>query len=88
MLMQPEIHMTEQLLSERRSFEVEIATEEVEVYKPPGKDQIPPEFFKAGCNGLRSEIHKICLSACSKEEFSEQCGRNLLLYVPNCGSCG
>jgi hypothetical protein len=50
----------EPLVSEPSYFEVEIAIEKLKSYKsPPGADQSPTEIMQAGCNTLRSEIHKL-----------------------------
>jgi hypothetical protein len=56
--MQMDIHTAEPLVPEPSLFEVEIAIINLKSYKSPGTGQIPANFFKAGGETLRSEIHE------------------------------
>jgi hypothetical protein len=47
---------------EPSACEVELATEKLKSYKPPGIDQIPAELIKAGGRTIRCEIHKLIIS--------------------------
>jgi hypothetical protein len=69
---QIEIHTAEPLVPEPSPFEVEIAISKFKKYKSPGTDQIPAELIQAGFETLRCEIHKLIISICNQQEFSEQ----------------
>jgi hypothetical protein len=49
---QTEMHTAEPLVPEPNPFEIEIAIEKLERYKPPGIDQIPAELIQAGVTGF------------------------------------
>jgi hypothetical protein len=69
---QTEAHMVEPLVPELSAFEVEMAIEKLKRHKSPGIDQIPAELIKAGGRIIRSEIHKLIISICNKEELPEE----------------
>jgi hypothetical protein len=60
---------------------VEIAIGTLKSYKSPGTNQIPAEMFKAGCETLYSEIHRLICSIRNKEELPQQWKESII--VPN-----
>jgi hypothetical protein len=78
---QTEIQTAEELVPKPSSFEIEIATENLERFKSPGTYQIPAELIEPGGNKPRSEIHKL-ISLFRTWKNCHSSGRNLLFYVP------
>jgi hypothetical protein len=68
---QTEIHTSEPLVPEPNSFEVGITTEKLKRHISPGINQIPAELIQAGCNTLRSEVHKHSNSIWNKENLPQ-----------------
>jgi len=52
---------------EPSTSEDEMATEKLNRYKSPTRDQIPAEMIKEGSRTTRTEIHKLINSAWNKE---------------------
>jgi hypothetical protein len=67
-----EIHTAEPFVPEPSASEVEVAIGKLKSYKSPGVDQIPAEIIQAGCQILRSEIHKLIKLVWNKEELPHQ----------------
>ena len=59
---QREKHVTEPLVPEPSTFEVELAVEKLKSHKSPGIDQIPVELIKARDRTILYEIHKLIIS--------------------------
>jgi hypothetical protein len=76
-----EVHTAEPLVPEPSAFEVEIAIEKLKRYKSPGIDQIPAEPIKAGGRIIQSEIHKLIVSICSKEELPEEWKESIIVPI-------
>jgi hypothetical protein len=64
-----ETHTAEKLLSEFRTFEVGIATENLKKYTFPGINQILLELIQAEDETLRSQIHELIYSVWCKVEL-------------------
>jgi hypothetical protein len=61
------MHTAEPVVHEPSSFEIEIAIENMKIYKSLDVNQIPAELIQAGDNILRSEIYKRIHSIWNKE---------------------
>jgi len=59
---QREKHVTEPLVPEPSTFEVELAVEKLKSHKSPGIDQIPVELINARDRTILYEIHKLIIS--------------------------
>jgi hypothetical protein len=68
---QIEIHTSEPLLSEHSPAEVQTIIAKLKTYELPNIDQIPVQLIQAGCETLRSEIHKLISSIWNKAELPE-----------------
>jgi len=53
----------------------------VKSYIPAGTDQISAEVIKAGGEILHSEINKIILSICDKQEMPQQRKESVILSI-------
>jgi hypothetical protein len=65
--------------------------ENLKTYKSPGYDQIPAELIQAGCETVRSEIHKLINSVWNKEELPDQCKQSRIIPIYKMGNktgCG
>jgi hypothetical protein len=80
-VMQIEVHTAEQLVSGPSRLGFEIANAKLKKYKSPGSDQIPAELIQAGCEILRSSIHKLINSVRNKEELPDQWKESIILLV-------
>jgi hypothetical protein len=67
------------LVPDPSPFEVEIATAKLKRYKLPGSDHFLAELIQAGCEILRSKIHKLINSIWNRKNCLIS-GRSLLLY--------
>jgi hypothetical protein len=76
-----EIHAAEPLVPDPSSFEVEIATEKLKMYKSTGSDEFPAELIQAGSEILRSKIHKLINSIWNKEELPDQWKQSIIIPV-------
>jgi len=65
------IQTAEPLVPESIAFEVEGGAEKLKRHKSPGIDQIPAELIKAGCQTIRSELHKHINSIWNNEELQQ-----------------
>jgi hypothetical protein len=70
------IHTAELLVPDPRPFEVEIAIENLEMYKSPGSNGILAEG-----DILRSKIHKLIKSIWNKEELPDQWKESIIVPV-------
>jgi hypothetical protein len=73
-----EMHIAETFVPEPSASEVEVATGKLKRYKSPGVDQIPAELIQAGGETLHSEIHKLIMLICAKEELAHQCKESIV----------
>jgi len=78
---QTEIHTAEPLVPEPRAFEIEMAIEELKIYKSPSIEQIPAEILKAGGRTNRSVIHKLVNSVWNKEKLSEEWKESIIVPI-------
>ena len=69
---QTKIHIAEPLVPDPSAFEVGFAIEKLKSHKSPDIYQIPAKLIKAGGMKIRSEIHKLIISICNKEELPEE----------------
>jgi hypothetical protein len=69
---QREIHTAEPLVPAPSCFKVEIAIEQLKIYKLPDVDQIPAELIQIEGNTLHFEIPKLINSDWSKEDLPQQ----------------
>jgi hypothetical protein len=69
---QIEIYTAEPLVPDPSPLEFEIDIAKLKRNKWPGSEQIRAELIQAGCETLRSEIHKLINSIWNKEELSDQ----------------
>jgi hypothetical protein len=79
---QTKIHTAEPFVPEPSAAEVEVAIRKMKRYKAPGSDLIPAELIQAGVGGgtLHSEIHKLIMLICNKEELPHQWKESI--FVP------
>jgi hypothetical protein len=69
---QTEMHIAEPLIHEPSSFELEITTEKLRMYKLPVIDQATGELVQGGRNIFRSETDKLITSIWNKGELPQQ----------------
>jgi hypothetical protein len=58
-----------------------LAIEKLKSHKSPDIDQISAELIKAGGRTVRSEIHKLIISICNKEELPEEWKRSVRVPI-------
>ena len=69
---QTELHTAEPLVPEASALKFDLAIEGLKSKKSLGINQIPAEFFKAGCRTICSEVHKLIFSTWNKEKLPEE----------------
>jgi hypothetical protein len=69
---QIKIRTAEPLVSDPRSFEVQIAIAKLKKFKSQGSYQFMPELIQAGYEKVRSKIYKLINSILNKEELPNQ----------------
>jgi hypothetical protein len=66
------MHTAEPFVPVPSVSEVKVAVGKLKSYKYPGPDHIPAEFFQAGEETLRSEIHKLINLIWNKKELPDE----------------
>jgi hypothetical protein len=77
------VKIAQTLVPEPSASEVQMGIEKPRRPKLPGRpiDQIPTELVKAGGRTFRSDIHKLIISVCNKEELPEQGKESIIVFV-------
>jgi hypothetical protein len=83
---QIKILAAEPLVPDPLLYDVEIAIENLKIYKLPYKDQIPAELIQAGGDILRSNIHKVINSIWNKEELPGQWKESIIVLIREKGN--
>jgi len=83
--MQTEMHTAEPRVSESCCIEVKICTEEQNLHKSSGIDQITAEVTRAWGDLLCSEIQKHANSIWDKEELPQQWNDSIILHIYKMG---
>jgi hypothetical protein len=58
-----------------------MAIEKLKRHKSSGTDEIPAELIKAGGRIIQSEIHKLIISVCNKEELPEEWKDSVIVLI-------
>jgi hypothetical protein len=73
------VHTAERLVPDPSPFKVEVAIAKLKRHKSPGSEQFPAELIQAGCETLRSGIHKLINSIWNKEELHDQWKESIIV---------
>jgi hypothetical protein len=82
---QIEIHTAQPLIPGPSHLEVEMSIAKLKKYKPPGRDQIPAELYRAGGETSVSVIHKLITSVWNREEQPDQWKECIIVPVHKTG---
>jgi len=74
------MHVTEPIVPEPSTFEVELAIEKLKSHKSPGTDQIPAELIKAGSQQFTMKSNNLLFLFGIRWNFLRS-GRNRSLYL-------
>jgi hypothetical protein len=58
-----------------------LAIEKLKSHTSPGIDKIPAELIQAGGTSIRSEIHKLIVSICNKEQLPEEWKKSIIVPI-------